>query len=248
MSGRSTGIEVTTSDRIVPAVERAFAADRPSALDVHTDPDVPLSPPHVTGEQAKRSVRATFRGDVERTVVVRQTIRAVASTLAIGLLAALALGTVAAPRASAETSAPRAASPFAVIDRQSVVVSFVPGSAELEETSHAALGALLASLDPATRRGPVTIVAWPDAMPSSKDLVVRRLAVLDALLSAGGAVGPVTRHDLGDGDDPLARAVAEASDPSRAVSRGAPSDLARFLGERGGAGRGAVLVGDAARP
>lgn len=243
-----TGIEITTPEHIVPAIERAFAADRPCLLDVHTDPDVPLLPPHVTREQAKSFVRAMFRGDVDRVGVLRQTIREVASKLAIALLAALALETVAVPSAVAETSTPRAASAFAVIERQSVVVSFVPGSAELEESSHAALGALLASLDPATRRGPVTIVAWPDAASSSKDLVTRRLAVLDALLSSGGAVGPVTRHSLDDEDDPLARAIADAEEPSRAAKRGEPSDLARYLSERGGLGRGAVLVGDASRP
>lgn len=172
--------------------------------------------------------------------VLRPTSREAASELA--LAAALVLGGLAA------SAAARATSPYAVIEKQSVVVTFVHGAADLEETSHAALGALLASLDPATRRGPVTIVAWPDATSTGRDLVARRLTVLDALLSAGGAVGPITRHDLSDPDDPLARAVADASEPTRAPSRGAPSELARFLAERGGGGKGAVLVGDAARP
>ena len=59
----------TTPDEIGDAWERAFAADRPTVLDIRCDPDVPPIPPHATFEQAKsaghsRCLTATrTRGD-----------------------------------------------------------------------------------------------------------------------------------------------------------------------------------------
>ena len=50
-SPRSLGlaaIEVDTPEEIGPAWEQALAADRPTVLDVRTDPDVPPIPPHAT--------------------------------------------------------------------------------------------------------------------------------------------------------------------------------------------------------
>ena len=43
----------SSADEIGPAWERALAADRPTVLDVHTDPDVPPIPPHATFEQMR---------------------------------------------------------------------------------------------------------------------------------------------------------------------------------------------------
>src|SRR5213078_4126518 len=42
------GIAVDKPDQIAAAWDRALAADRPTVLDVRTDPDVPPIPPHAT--------------------------------------------------------------------------------------------------------------------------------------------------------------------------------------------------------
>jgi len=56
-------IEVTHADQIGPAWAKAFAAGRPTLLDVHCDPDVPPIPPHATFEQMKSAAKALMSGD-----------------------------------------------------------------------------------------------------------------------------------------------------------------------------------------
>jgi pyruvate dehydrogenase (quinone) len=56
-------IEVHEADEIGPAWERALAADRPTVLDVYTDPDVPPIPPHATFEQMRDMTKALIAGD-----------------------------------------------------------------------------------------------------------------------------------------------------------------------------------------
>jgi pyruvate dehydrogenase (quinone) len=56
-------IEVHEADQIGPAWDRALAADRPTVLDVYTDPDVPPIPPHATLEQVRDMTRALMAGD-----------------------------------------------------------------------------------------------------------------------------------------------------------------------------------------
>ena len=51
-------IEINEPGEIGGAWEQALAADRPTVLDVHTDPDVPPIPPHATFDQAKSLVKA----------------------------------------------------------------------------------------------------------------------------------------------------------------------------------------------
>lgn len=57
------GITVDDPDSIRGAWERALAADRPTVLDVHTDPDMPPIPPHATWEQFKDATSAVLGGD-----------------------------------------------------------------------------------------------------------------------------------------------------------------------------------------
>lgn len=57
------GITVDDPDSISGAWERALAADRPTVLDVHTDPDMPPIPPHATWEQFKDATSAVLGGD-----------------------------------------------------------------------------------------------------------------------------------------------------------------------------------------
>lgn len=57
------GISVGSPDELGAAWERALGADRPTVLDVRTDPDIPPVPPHATFEQALNSAKAVMKGD-----------------------------------------------------------------------------------------------------------------------------------------------------------------------------------------
>ncbi|WP_433611271.1 thiamine pyrophosphate-requiring protein [Prescottella agglutinans] len=57
------GITVESPDTIAGAWDRALTADRPTVLDVHTDPDMPPIPPHATWEQFKDATAAVLAGD-----------------------------------------------------------------------------------------------------------------------------------------------------------------------------------------
>ena len=72
---RSLGLNalaVDSPDAVGPAWERALAADRPTVLDVRTDPDVPPIPPHATFEQMKDAATALLHGDENRWGVIRE--------------------------------------------------------------------------------------------------------------------------------------------------------------------------------
>ena len=56
-------IEVHEPEEIAPAWERALSADRPTVLDVYTDPDVPPIPPHATLAQMRDMTKALVGGD-----------------------------------------------------------------------------------------------------------------------------------------------------------------------------------------
>ena len=66
------GIAVDKPDQVGPAWERALAADRPTVLDVRTDPDIPPIPPHATFEQAKDAAKALLKGDPDRWGVLKE--------------------------------------------------------------------------------------------------------------------------------------------------------------------------------
>lgn len=57
------GITVEDPDSLPGAWERALTADRPTVLDVHTDPDMPPIPPHATWDQFKDATAAVLAGD-----------------------------------------------------------------------------------------------------------------------------------------------------------------------------------------
>jgi pyruvate dehydrogenase (quinone) len=63
-------IEITHPDQIADAWRQALAADRPTVLDVHTDPNVPPIPPHATFEQIKDAAAAMLHGDEDARSVV----------------------------------------------------------------------------------------------------------------------------------------------------------------------------------
>ena len=68
-------IRVASQDELLPALDRAMAADRPVLLEVLADPDVPPLPPHVEPQQARNFLRAMLRRDPEALGVLRAAAR-----------------------------------------------------------------------------------------------------------------------------------------------------------------------------
>ncbi|MDN5796842.1 MAG: thiamine pyrophosphate-requiring protein [Intrasporangium sp.] len=63
---------ITDPGQLGTAWDAALAADRPTVLDVHTDPSVPPIPPHATFEQAKDMLEALIKGDVDRWSIIKE--------------------------------------------------------------------------------------------------------------------------------------------------------------------------------
>ncbi|WP_068162082.1 thiamine pyrophosphate-requiring protein [Rhodococcus phenolicus] len=57
------GVTVTAPDELAWAWETALSADRPTLLDVHTDPNMPPIPPHATWDQFKSAAASVLQGD-----------------------------------------------------------------------------------------------------------------------------------------------------------------------------------------
>jgi pyruvate dehydrogenase (quinone) len=74
-------ITVTDPEKLGDAWEAALAADRPTVLDVHCDPDVPPIPPHATFEQMKDSAQALIKGDQNRWGVIKEGLKTKAQEL-----------------------------------------------------------------------------------------------------------------------------------------------------------------------
>jgi pyruvate dehydrogenase (quinone) len=72
---------ITDPEHLGAAWDRALAADRPTILDVHCDPDVPPIPPHSTFEQMKSATKALLSGDDDAWGVVREGIKTKAQEL-----------------------------------------------------------------------------------------------------------------------------------------------------------------------
>jgi pyruvate dehydrogenase (quinone) len=66
------GIAVDKPDQVGVAWDQALAADRPTVLDVRTDPDVPPIPPHATFEQMKDAAAAMLKGDLDKWGVIKE--------------------------------------------------------------------------------------------------------------------------------------------------------------------------------
>lgn len=71
------GIRIEDEDQIPAALDKAFSADCPIVLDVLTDPNVPIVPPHVDMAQLAAFSKALLKGDSEKSGIIRQTIREV---------------------------------------------------------------------------------------------------------------------------------------------------------------------------
>jgi pyruvate dehydrogenase (quinone) len=76
------GIRVEDPDDLRAAWREAFRADRPTVLDVVTDPNVPPIPPHMTLEMFRNYTGALLRGDSEAAGVARATMREVWESVA----------------------------------------------------------------------------------------------------------------------------------------------------------------------
>ncbi len=79
------GIRIEDPEAIAPAWDAALSADRPTVLDVRTDPDVPPLPPHITVEQAKKFATSMLRGDPRARGVLRQTAKDMLSAVLPGV-------------------------------------------------------------------------------------------------------------------------------------------------------------------
>jgi len=75
------GIYVDQVERLGPAWEEALAADRPTVLEVKTDPNVPPLPPHITMAQAKHFSSTLLKGDPDESNVIVETAKQVFSSI-----------------------------------------------------------------------------------------------------------------------------------------------------------------------
>ena len=66
------GIAVDKPDDVASAWDRALTADRPTVLDVRTDPNVPPIPPHATTDQMFSAAKAMLAGDEDLWEVMRR--------------------------------------------------------------------------------------------------------------------------------------------------------------------------------
>jgi pyruvate dehydrogenase (quinone) len=71
------GIRVERPQDIGSAWDAALSADRPTILDVYTDPDVPPLPPHITLTEAKAFASSMLHGDEDTAGILRASARQV---------------------------------------------------------------------------------------------------------------------------------------------------------------------------
>jgi pyruvate dehydrogenase (quinone) len=69
------GIRVDDPDDVADAWDEALAADRPVVYEAITDPEVPPLPPHIRFEQAKGIMQALYKGDPNRSRIIKQAIQ-----------------------------------------------------------------------------------------------------------------------------------------------------------------------------
>ncbi len=75
------GITVDKPEQVAAAWDAAFAADRPVLLDVHTDPNVPPLPAHISFDEAKGFLTTLIKGDPAEPAMIRNSLRAVGAQL-----------------------------------------------------------------------------------------------------------------------------------------------------------------------
>jgi pyruvate dehydrogenase (quinone) len=75
------GVRVDTPEEVAGAWDTAFASDRPVVLDVHTDPNVPPLPAHISFAEAKGFLASLVKGDPAEGAVIADSVRAGAAQL-----------------------------------------------------------------------------------------------------------------------------------------------------------------------
>ena len=70
-----TALRVEKPDDVGAAWDAALAADRPTVLEMVTDPSVPPLPPHITMKQARAYLEALIKGDPDALSVIRESAR-----------------------------------------------------------------------------------------------------------------------------------------------------------------------------
>src|SRR5665213_879172 len=75
------GIKVDKEEDIVDAIERALSADRPTVLEVITDPNVPPLPPHITFKMMKKYSETLLKGDPDEWEIIKSTWKSEMSTI-----------------------------------------------------------------------------------------------------------------------------------------------------------------------
>ena len=69
------GVRVEKPADIAPAWEEALRADRPTVLEMVTDPTVPPAPPHITAKQLRHYASALLQGDPQALQIVKSSAR-----------------------------------------------------------------------------------------------------------------------------------------------------------------------------
>jgi pyruvate dehydrogenase (quinone) len=69
------GLRVEDPAAIEDALDAALASDRPFVLDVVSNPDVPLLPPHISLKQARNYLKSLAKGDSRAAGTVRESIK-----------------------------------------------------------------------------------------------------------------------------------------------------------------------------
>jgi pyruvate dehydrogenase (quinone) len=69
-------VVITDPDDLSDAWKAALSANRPTVLDVHTDPDMPPIPPHATWEQFTSTAGAVLKGDEDSWGFIKEGIKA----------------------------------------------------------------------------------------------------------------------------------------------------------------------------
>ena len=69
------GIRVEEPQQIGAAWDAALSGDRPTVLDIYTDPDVPPLPPHISFKQAKQFAESLLKRDPDSLGVIRSSLK-----------------------------------------------------------------------------------------------------------------------------------------------------------------------------
>ncbi|WP_439883299.1 thiamine pyrophosphate-requiring protein [Pontibacter sp. MBLB2868] len=69
------GVKVEKPEDIGSGWDAVLGADRPAILEVHTDPNVPTLPPHITFEQTVKFSKMLIKGDPHEIGIIKQTFK-----------------------------------------------------------------------------------------------------------------------------------------------------------------------------